>query len=398
MPKNTINESVRERVRNPISDAELERRYDLISKAMKAQDVDLIIASNDNMFLGGYVRYLLDTPGENAYPLSAMFTKEGDVFSIFSANPATPYPPEWGARQVKERFGTPYFRTLDYTGTYDAKVMVDFAKKIGAKRIGLVAPNLLSSVMVDYIRENSGAEVVNFTRPIDEIKAVKSEEELQRVYQSAKMHDKGFEFIRSILRPGMYEYEVYAEVKRWLINYGSEESLLMQGSATGGTWTPFFISHFHGRQIKEGDDLLFMIEASGPGGYYTEVGRTFCLGEPSRELVDIWETSKRIQHQLADALKPGVKISDMFKLYDRLVLEAGFPEERRLLMHGQGYDLVEWPGCQPDDEGIVQENMVFAIHPHLNNEFASGYCCDDYLVTKDGAIRLHKLPQELLLV
>ena len=64
----------------------------------------------------------------------------------------------------------------------------------------------------------------------------------------------------------------------------------------------------------------------------------------------------------------------------------------------RSYDLVEWPGTQPDDEGIIKEGMVYAIHPHLNNSLASGYCCDDYLVTKDGSIRMHKHPQELVLV
>ena len=398
MAVDTINEKVRERVRFPISDAELERRYALISAAMKEQNVDMVIASNDNMYLGGYVRYFLDIPGENAYAISSVFTKEGDLYSVYSGNPATPTPPEWCARHIKERLATPYFRTLDYTGNYDAIVMVDIAKKIGAKKIGLISPNILGSTMVDYIRANSGAEVVNFTRTIDEIKAVKSEEELERVWQSAKMHDDGFEYIKSIIKPGMYEYELRAAVREWLWLNGSEEQLIMMGSATNGTWTPFFTSYYQGRQIQEGYDVLFMIEANGPGGYYTEVGRTFCLSEPSQALSDIWDTSKRIQHALADALKPGVKISDMHKLYQKLVTEAGFPEEHRLLMHGQGYDLVEWPGTQPDDEGIIKEGMVYAIHPHLNNSVASGYCCDDFLVTKDGSIRMHKHPQELILV
>ena len=398
MAVNTINDKVKERIRFPISDAELERRYSLISAAMKEQDIDIVIASNDNMYLGGYVRYFLDIPGENAYAISSVFTKDGDLFSISTNNPATPLPPEWCARQIKERLAVAYFRTLDYTGTYDASIMVDIAKRVGAKKIGLIAPNILGSTMVDYIRENSGAVVVNFTRAIDEIKAVKSEEELGRVWQSADMHDRGFDYVKSILKPGMYEYELRALVRAWLVMEGSEEQLIMMGSATGGTWTPFGTSYYHGRQIQEGDDLLFMIEANGPGGYYTEVGRTFCLNEPSQALVDIWETSKRIQHELAVALKPGVKISDMHKMYDRLVLEAGFPKERRLLMHGQGYDLVEWPGTQADDEGIIKEGMVYAVHPHLNNELASGYCCDDYLVTKDGCVRMHKHPQELVLV
>ncbi|MDR3296243.1 MAG: M24 family metallopeptidase [Clostridiales Family XIII bacterium] len=394
--QNMSNAIFKERIRFPISDAELKRRYDAVSKVMHEQDVDLIVMSNDNQFLGGYVRYFLDIPTEQAYPVSAIYAADGDLFSVTSGNPANPLPPEWAGRFIKERLAAPYFRSLDYTGTYDAKIMVKIAKDKNAKRIGLVGADELNCVMVDYIRENSSAEVINFTKPIDKIRSIKSQEEIEKVFLSAKMHDKGIEFARSILKPGIYEYEIRAEVKSFLVKLGSEEQLIMMGSAAGGAWTPFLHSFYQNRQLQAGDDLLFMIEANGPGGYYTEIGRTFSLGEPSEKLLETFAASREIQHTLAKRALPGAKIQDLHRAYQDLLAERGYPEEHKLLMHGQGYDLVEWPGLQSDDAGVIEENMILAIHPHLNNEYASGYCCDDYLITKDGAKRMHKTPQEIL--
>ena len=398
MISNTITEAVQERIRFPLSDDELVRRYDLVSAAMRERDIDLIIMSNDNQYLGGYVRYFLDNPAEQAYPISVLFTKDGEVFSINSGNPAAPIPFAWCSRRIKERFAAPYFRTLDYTSEYDARIMTELAKKTGAKRIGLIAPDLLNYVMVDYLRENSGAEILNFTRTLDEIKAVKSEEELERVYDSAKMHDLGLQYVKENARRGMYEYELRGDLKSYLIKLGSEEQLIMMGCSPRGKQAPLLHSFYQGRQIQEGDDLLLMIEANGPGGYYTELARTFCQEAPPQALTDIFATARGIQHAIAREVKPGVKISDIHALYQKLVTDAGFPPENRLLMHGQGYDLVEWPGFQADDEGILEENMVLAIHPHLIKEDVSGYCCDDYLVTKDGAVRMHEFPQELIVL
>ncbi|MDR1816229.1 MAG: M24 family metallopeptidase, partial [Clostridiales Family XIII bacterium] len=377
---------------------ELKRRYALVTAAMKEDGVDLIVMSNDNQYLGGYVRYFLDIPAEQAYPTSALLSSEGDLFSITSNSPMTPLPPEWAGRFIKERLAAPYFRSLDYTSEYDAEVMADIAKRVGAKRIGLVGKGELNVAMVDYLRERSGAEVVNFTRQVDRIKAVKSEEEIGRVKQSAELHDAGLAYLQEILKPGMHEYEIRAEVQSFLVKQGSEEQLIMMGSGPTGVRVPFLHSFYHGRKVEAGDELLFMIEANGPGGYYTEIGRTFMLGEPSRKLEETFGASKRIQHKLAAEARPGRKISELHALYNKLLAEEGYPEELRLLMHGQGYDLVEWPGFQSDDEGVIEENWVLAIHPHLNNDFASGYCCDDYLVGKDETVRLHRFPQEIVRV
>ncbi|MDR1571085.1 MAG: M24 family metallopeptidase [Clostridiales Family XIII bacterium] len=387
-----------ERIRFPISDAELKRRYEAVAAAMKERGVDLIVMSNDNQFLGGYVRYFLDIPTEQAYPVSALFSADGDLFSITSGNPDAPLPPAWAGRFIKERLAAPYFRTLGYTAGYDARLMVDIARRKGSKRLGLVGMDELNCVMVDCLRADSGAEVVDFTGVMDGIRSIKSEEEIRMAWASAEMHDKGMEFARSVIKPGVFEYEIRAELKRFLINCGSEEQLVMMGGAAGGTWTPFLHSFFQNRRLGEGDDLILMIEANGPGGYYTEIGRTFSLGEPSEKLVGIFADAREIQHGLAKLAVPGAKIPDLHRAYQRMLAEKGYPEERRLLMHGQGYDLVEWPGFQPDDDGEIKENMILAIHPHLNSESASGYCCDDYLITGEGAKRMHVTPQEILTI
>ncbi|MDQ7093600.1 M24 family metallopeptidase [Desulfosporosinus sp. PR] len=393
------NKTFKERIRFPIPTRELERRWKLVRAAMKKQGIDLLLMHNDNQFLGGYVRYFIDIPAEHAYAVSVLFPVDDEMTTIFHAAAANPSPPAWSVRGIKTRLSAPYLPTLHYTNTFEAQEMVKVIKDRKDKKVGLVGLGLISTVMYKYLQDNlPGVELVDASDLVDEIKAVKSEDELTFIRESARIHDAFASAMPSIIRPGAYEYEIRTEIVRLLENLGSEEQLVMMGSAPHGTPTPHLDTFFHNRQIQKGDQVMVMVEANGPGGYYSELVRTWCLGEPSPELLALWEMSKKIQHYGAGLLKPGAKPAEIISKVNNVMAENGFPAEGRLFGHGQGYDLVERPALVPLETLELKANMVLALHPILANEKAFTFCCDDYLITENGAERLQKSPQEIVIL
>ena len=57
-----------ERLLNPISTRELERRWTAVRKTMAERKIDALVMQNNNDWLGGYVRWFTDTPLSNGYP------------------------------------------------------------------------------------------------------------------------------------------------------------------------------------------------------------------------------------------------------------------------------------------------------------------------------------------
>ena len=53
-----------ERLLNPISTRELERRWSAVRTAMAERGIDALVMQNNNDWLGGYVRWFTDTPPE----------------------------------------------------------------------------------------------------------------------------------------------------------------------------------------------------------------------------------------------------------------------------------------------------------------------------------------------
>ena len=78
----------------------------------------------------------------------------------------------------------------------------------------------------------------------------------------------------------------------------------------------------------------------------------------------------------------------------------GMPIEERLLMHGQGYDLVEMPGFGEDDDTILGEGMFIALHPNvfLPGNGEHGVCCEQFIVTPEGGVNQYSLKQELIVI
>lgn len=394
-----VNGIFKERIRFPIPTRELERRWNIIRTSMKMQGIDLLLMQNDNQYLGGYVRYFTDIPAEQAYPVSVLFPANDEMITITSSSADNPLPPDWAARGIKTRLGTPYFRSMYYTNEYDAEVIVKVIKERKDKTVGIVGMALINAALFTYLKENlPTVEFVDATNLIDEIKAIKSEDELVFVRKAIDLHDMVASAMPSIIRPGVYEYEIRSELQRILVNHGSEEQLIMMGSSPAGVRTPHLHSFYQNRRIEEGDNVLVMVEANGPAGFYGEIIRTWCLSEPSEELLDAWEFSRKIQHYTASLLKPGVSPGEVIRKINEYMANHGYPPEGRLFGHGQGYDLVERPALVAAEKMVLKPNMVIAVHPAIVNENALGFCCDDYLITDTGAVLMQKTPQEVFVL
>jgi Xaa-Pro aminopeptidase len=281
----------------------------------------------------------------------------------------------------------------------DAKAAVDTLKRLSVKSLGFVAKASMSAALYEYIRENlSGVTFKDATDLVDETKAIKSEEEIQLIKQTAEMHDIVFAAALAMVRPGVREYELRSEIQRLCTNWGSEEQLIMIGSAPAGKAAGQVPTFFQNRTLQYGDSVCIMIEVNGAGGFYGELGRTVCLGEASKSLLKLWADMVKLQDKTAALLKPDAKPAELIEIHNNSLTKMGYPRDSRLYAHGQGYDLVERPGIRPEETMTIKAGMNMAVHPMTSTEEAYAFCCDNYIVTNSGAVRIHKTPREVFVV
>ena len=397
----TESDLLRERVIRSISTVELERRWKALHALMKLKKVDFLVIQNNNDYLGGYVKWVSDVPAAFAYPVSVIFPFEEEMTMIShgTSDPKKVGPPSWLLRGVRKRINTPIMLSLNYTTSYDAEIVVNELKEYKECRIALVNEGAMTSGFTSYIRCHlSPAKFIDITDEIDEIKAIKSPEEIDCIRQSAYIHDEAMKTCLEAIRPGIREYEIALKGANRFKMLGGQQGFVLVGSAPPGNTFPNSPINAMNRVIQEGDQVGILVEATDPAGYYTHLHRTACLGKIPEELQKLFEDAKEAQKLTLGLLKPGVDLMDILAENNEFMLSRGYPEEKRLFGHGQGYDLVERPSFQSGETMKIICHMNIAVHPVVSGK-GTGTLCDNYIVTEEGVSEcLHKTPQQIFVV
>jgi Xaa-Pro aminopeptidase len=392
-------------VRIPVqtSNAELDRRWSAVRREMKQRGIDVLVMQNTNQWLGGYVKWFTDVPAANGYPMTVLFEAD-DEMTVINSGPRMDR--EWGMdlsardwsfRGVKNRLTAPYFPSLNYSSVYDAELVVEHFASRPTATIGWIALGHIPAPFYEHIRKNlPRATLVDASDFVDEIKAIKSAEEIGLIRRCAALQDAAMAHALKTVAPGMRDNELVAHVQQYLEIGGSEEQLLMCGSAPPGQQASILKRHFMNRKIEKGDQIALLIESNGPGGYYTELGRIMVVGKAPSELLDSCAVAKAAQHEVLKNIKAGASPRELIDVLNVFLKKNGYPEERRLFAHGQGYDMVERPAIRADEPMLLKADMNITCHPIAATKSAFGWICDNYLVTPTGVSEcLHKTDKRI---
>jgi Xaa-Pro aminopeptidase len=397
-------DAAKERIPIQISTQELERRWTAVRRAMKDAGIDVLIMQNTNQFLGGYVKWFTDVPAFNGYPTTVVFPADDEMTVINIGPRMDPQSlltdlstKDWALRGVKNRFTAPYFPSLHYSKSYDAELVANLLAPLKDCTIGFVGLGHIPAPFHDYLKAHlHAASFTDATDLVDNIKAVKSNEEIELIKRTAAIQDTAFEAALQAIEPGKRDFEIMALVQYTVQKLGSEQQLIMAGSAPMGTPCPMLKRHFMNRKMEKGDQFTLMIEVNGPGGLYTEMGRTCVLGKASEELLEYCEIAKEAQQVTLNLMKPGADPKALFVANNEFLRSKGLPEERRLYAHGQGYDLVERPAIRDDESMRLKKNMNITVHPIVATKTVFAWVCDNYLIGEDGVSAcLHKTPKKI---
>lgn len=390
-----------ERLNTPISSAELERRWAAVRRAMEARKVDVLLMQNNNDFMGGYVKYFTDQPATNGYPITVTFPRDDRMSVImqgaFGTDQRIPVQGDTVRRGISRVLGTPSYASAGYSLAYEAELAAKALEPYAQATIGLVGLGTLPISMIDRLRTRySGARFTDATDLVDEIKVIKSDEEIALIRRTAALQDTALDAALKAAAPGKRDIEIAAIAEHVVLNGGGEQGIFLCDSYAPGEPAPHANRHLQNRVMKKGDMFSLLVESNGPGGFYTETSRTIVLGRATQAMKDELEVVLAARRNTLSMLKPGASCVDIWESHNKFMRDHGRPEEHRLYCHGQGYDLVERPLVRYDEPFRIHKNMNIVCHPgYLGGGFLNGIC-DNYLIGETGVTeRLHRLPEKI---
>lgn len=390
------------RLRTPVSRTELERRWALIRAEMREAGVDALIIQAANNLTGtaGHYRWMTGIAVASSYPQAMIIPREGwstlvmhgDFDGVAELNDRDEAFPGVGLRLT-----APSFPACHYCGPYDARLVANEIRRRGYRKLGVVNPSPAFAGFFKVLNEElRHPAYTDLTARIDEHKAYKSDEEIARIRDAAVMQDSILEDIKAHIKPGMTDNEVFAYGLYLGQLRGSETGYMLGSSAPFGQPTMIRRSGEHGRRIEDGDIMYFQCENTGPGGYFVHAGRYYVLGKAPQLLQDLVGAMNEAQDFTVGLLQVGASCSAIFEEYNAYMTARGFPPERRVHCHGQGYDNVEPPLLREDETMLITPRTNMGIHPAVARKDIFVTSCDNYLIGHDGRVeRLHKTPREI---
>jgi len=387
-----------ERLQAPILTAELGRRWKAVGAAMGKEKVDVLLMQNNNDHMGGYVKYFTDMPATNGYPNTVIFPRDDEMTVVaqgpFGGSTVTAHG-NGAWRGVKRILTTPSYASAHFTKEYDPELAAKALEPYAKGTIGLLGTYQMSFALVDHIkRKYASAKYVDASELVDRIKVIKSPEEMELVRRAALMQDSAMQAAFAAVKPGMRDTEVAAVAQHYSQVHGSENGIYLCASMPLGKPAKFGQRHMQNRTIQKGDQIALLVEDSGPGGMYTELGRSCVVGKVPQQMKDELEFCKESRKVTLDMLKPGTSCKDVWETFNAFMRKNGRPEEGRLYCHGQGYDLVERPLVRFDEPWTIEKDMNIVVHPTYIHGGYLNWLCDNYFIGGNGpGPRLHQFPE-----
>ena len=385
-----------DRRRYSLASHELERRWKAVRQRMAARGIDFLVVQSQQRFAGGYFRWFTDIPGAN-FPISAVFPLDDDM-TIIAHGPPAPEPPgnpgKWSLRGVKERLNTPALPNVWWEDAWDAEQAAAVILRKKPRTVGLVGLGNMSGAMyLNLVKGLQGVTFVNASDMVDEVRMVKSEEELRLHRESAVLHEMGYAIAKRAIAPGRTAGEAMEEIRHAQVLAGSEEQQISM--TFGPTDAAPFSQHNWGntyirRPFREGDIVNLLIESSAAGGYFYDLRRFLCIGSVPKELHRAYAIAKEARLIMMEKLRPGVTPKVAFGASDRFLKGKGFPPETRMAGHGQGLDIGERPIMRADEPAIMESGMVLSVHPTARTKHMAVCIADTHVITESGAVPIYK--------
>lgn len=362
----------------PISEREYERRYKTIRELMIKNNLDcLVITGRADDFNRGNIRYVTGSGrgGCCVFPLEGrpvLFTGPGQ-----SASPKI--------KKTIEAVDLLELRETDNEVWQAGKELAGFHH---GNKIGIIGMNCMSIPMYLCLNDLYGKKLQEADMIFEQVRAVKSDEEIEKMRIAATVSDDVFDRLMARIQPGLSDYEIFSLVKGTIYEHGCDYSFDLidaQGNRMNMTYFPT------GEKLKA-NSTLFMEITPAYEGYYAQLPMTLPVVNYPPQIWRMVSTWKRANDAVQELLRPGTKVLD---IYNRLVgtVEAdGFISPLRP-GHAIGLDALDFWSITPTSPVVLEAGMTLTIHPSIM-EKPGGDACGlgyTYLVTADGPDRFSRI-------
>ena len=248
----------------------------------------------------------------------------------------------------------------------------------------------------DMIKSLDQTILIPLGKTIENIRQVKTEEEISKMKVAAQIADNAFEYIVKWIKPGKTEREVALELEFFMKQKGASKLSFETIVASG--WRSALPHGVATEKVIESGDFVTLDFGCVYDGYCSDMTRTLVMGKATEEQKKIYNIVLEAQLKTQEAVCAGKSCKEIDTIARTIIEEAGYgPQFGHGTGHAIGLELHEYPRLSQQDETILVENHMVTNEPGIYIPEFGGVRIEDLLRVKtDGYESLTKSPKTLI--
>ena len=399
---------------------ELKSRRLALAKMMQRNSVAIFSSANKNFRTRDvenpyrqHSDFLYMTGLSEPNLINLVFQQNNEIISILFRGNTSDHEKIWEGQRldnlaIKEKYG--FSEILDISDYEDQ--ILDYIKQKEIIYIEQGLNSKLDNIILRKLKKSSAADqkkIIPLSSITEKLRLVKSEYEIKMIKDAAKVSIEAHKKAMKESKPGIYEYELDAEIK-YVFNKNNMHFAYM--SIVGSGNNACTLHYIKNDSLLKDKDLVLIDAAAENNGYASDITRTFPVnGKFTQEQSLIYDIVLKAQEKTIEFIRPGVTWNDVHQitvneiskgLIELNLLKDNFENilknelYKEFFMHRTGH----WLGLDVHDVGeyeniLFEPGMVITVEPGIyinasNKSVPKKWrgigvrIEDDVLITKDG--------------
>src|SRR3989338_1395670 len=229
---------------------------------------------------------------------------------------------------------------------------------------------------------------------VENIRAVKSPEELANIRKGQEIVDRIFRHLLKFIKPGKTEAQVALEIERMAKKLGADglafDSIVAFGANAAAP------HHLSGNQRIGRNNFLLLDFGVLVRGYHSDFTRTLFIGKPNKKQAEVYNTVMEAQALAIAAIRAGVKAHSVDAAARGYITAEGYGKQfTHNTGHGVGLQIHELPNFSKDSEDTLRFGMIVTVEPGIYIEGWGGVRIEDMVRVGEGPQIFSKIPKDL---
>jgi Xaa-Pro aminopeptidase len=283
--------------------------------------------------------------------------------------------------------------------TYERSYREELARRVdagGIARVGVEAGAMTVSEHAKLETTLAGARTVALEDAVEAGRIVKDDEERELLRRAQSATDAAFDAALDVFTLGMSEQRAARELERLVLDEGADDMSFDPIVAFGECAAE--PHHDPSHRILEEGDVIKLDFGALVGGYHADMTRTVAFGAPATELRKIHDVVREAQQAGVDAVRAGVRGSDVDAACRKVIGDAGYAEGFvHGTGHGVGLEIHEAPWLGRGRDEPLPSGAIVTVEPGIYVPGLGGVRIEDMVeVTDDGGRVVGTATRELI--